>query len=198
MATNRTAKYSALPQKLKDVDKALRELCEVITGGNFDAEQIWGTAAADSISTYMASLAVDTGLKTKVNDLLGGLPGSSSITSAIQAMTSGLQGVISQIESTANDLGGELSARFQAFKSLNTPHSASPGYTYQPADGNYGYFPAIVGVINVAASSNVNTQDIMGPLNDIVNVANAGAAVADLVAFASGTLDLMSKSLQVA
>ncbi|MFZ5826109.1 MAG: hypothetical protein ACOY94_17575 [Bacillota bacterium] len=194
---NRTEKYNALPQKLKDVDSALRELCEVITGGAFDPDKIWGENAEESISTYMESLATDPGLKTKVNELLGGLPGSSAITSAIEAMTQGLQQVISEIESTANELGDEVGTRFQAFKSLNTPHSTSPGYNYQPVDGNYGFFPAIAGVINSAAGSSIDTQEIMGPLNDIVNVANAGAAIVDFTAYATGCLDLLTEALTV-
>lgn len=194
---NRTAKYNALPQKLKDVDAALRELCEVITGGAFDPDQIWGETAAESISDYMETMTTDPGLKTKINELLGGLPGSSAINSAIEAMTQGLQDVISEIESTSNELGDEVGTRFQAFKALNTPHSASPGYNYQPNDGNYGFFPAIAGVINEAAGSNINTQDVMGPLNDIVNVAAAGAAIVDFVAYATGCIDLLGEALQV-
>lgn len=197
MAKDRTEKYNALPQKLKDVDGAIRELCEVITGGTFDSDKVWGAAAEDSITDYMESLAVDPGLKGKVNDLLGGLPGSSAINSAIEAVTQGLQDVISEIESTANELGDQVGARFQAFKALNTPHSTSPSYAYQPADGNYGFFPAIAGVINTAAGSNIDTQEVMGPLNDIVNVANAGAAITDFVAYAGGCIDLLGEALQV-
>lgn len=194
---NRTDKYNALPEKLKKVDAAMRELCEVITGGVFDGDKIWGANAEESISDYMASLAVDPGLKGKVNDLLGGLPGSSAVNSAIEEMKKGIQSVIQEIESTANDLGDEAGARFQAFKALNTPHSTSPGYTYQPADGNYGFFPAVAGVINVAASSNIDTQKIMGPLNDIVNVAAAGAAIADFIVYSGGCVNLLTESLKV-
>lgn len=194
---NRTEKYNALPQKLKDVDASLRELCEVITGGAFDPDRIWGASAEDSIADYMEGLATDPGLKTRINELLGGLPGSSAVTSAIEAMTQGLQDVISQIESTANELGGEVSTRFQAFQALNTPHSTSPSYNYQPADGKYGFFPAIAGVINEAAGSNINTQDIMGSINDIINVANAGAAIGDFVTYATGCLDLLAEALTV-
>ncbi|MFZ5816349.1 MAG: hypothetical protein ACOY93_13800 [Bacillota bacterium] len=197
MATNRTAKYNALPQKLKDVDAALRELCEVITGGAFDPDKIWGESAEDSITDYMESLTTDPGLKTKINELLGGLPGSSAINSAIEAMTKGLQDVVKEIENTANELGDEVGTRYQAFVALNSPHATSPGYNYQPVDGKYGLFPAIAGVINEAAGSSFDTEAIMGPLNDIVNVAQAGAAIADFVAYASGCIDLLGEALTV-
>ncbi len=197
MATDRTAKYNALPEKLKEVDAALREMCEVITGGTFDPDMIWGAAAEDSIVDYMESLAVDAGLKQKITDLLSGLPGSSAIGSAIESVTSGLQGVVTKIESTSNEIGSEVGTRFQAFKALMTPHSSSPGYDYQAGDGNYGFFPAIANAISAGAASDMDVDDIMGPLNEVMDVVNAGGGIADLLAFATGAIDLMGEALTV-
>jgi hypothetical protein len=194
MATDRIAKYAALPQKLKDVDAALREMAEVITGGTFDPDKIWGAAAEDNVTAYMESLNVDADLKGKINDLLGGLPGSSAINSAIAAATNGLQSVVSQIESTANEIGSEVDTRFVALKALMTPHQPND---YAATDGNYGFFPAIASAVTAGAASGTDVNAIMGPLNDVMNVVNAGQSIVVLTAFASGCIDLLGEALTI-
>lgn len=195
MATDRTGKYAALPQKLKDVDAALRELAKVITGGTFNPDSIWGAAAEDNVTAYMESLSVDTDLKGKIDDLLGGLPGSSAISSAIEAATQGLQSVVGQIESTANEIGSEVDDRFLALKALMTPHQPND---YAASDGNYGFFPAIASAVTAGAASGTDVNAIMGPLNDVMDVVNAGQSIVVLTAFASGCIDLLGEALTIA
>jgi len=195
---DRTAKYNALPAKLKEIDAALREVCEVITGGAFDPDEVWGANTTHAtVGEYMETLTVDAGLKQKITDLLSGLPGSSAIGSAIEAMTQGLQGVVSKIESTSNEIGSEVGDRFQAFKALMTPHATTPGYDYQAGDGNYGFFPAIANAVSAGAASGMDVNQILGPLNEVMDVVNAGQGIADLLAFATGTIDLIGEALTV-
>lgn len=193
---NRTARYQALPQKLKDIDAGLRELCEVITGGQFNADEIWGATAQVSISVYMAGLKsqIDPDLKQKITELLGGLPASSAVTTAIKTATDGLRGVVQKIESTTNDIGSQVDTRFQAFKALMTPHQPN---NYTHPDGNFGFFPAIATAVTAGAANPQEVSSIMGPLNDVMSVVAAGEGVADLVTFATGTIDLLAEALKV-
>lgn len=191
---DRTGHYNALPQKLKDVDTALRELAKVLTGGTFEPNEIWGQNAQANVTAYMEGLSVDGDLQQKISDLLSGLPGSSAIGSAIDSMTAGLQSVVGQIESTVNEVGNEVDARFQALKALMTPHLNND---YDATDGNYGFFPAVVNAITAGATPGTDVDAIMGPLNQVMDVVHAGQGITTLTAFASGCIDLLGEALTV-
>jgi hypothetical protein len=190
---DRTARFEALPQRLKDVSNALKEMNEVITGGSFDIAQIWGATAVDNITTFMDSQTVLADLATTVHNLLNGLPGGSSVSSAIQTAIDGVQSVITKVQSTAADLGG---SRLDAFKRLASPHSTNPGYTYQPAPAaGFGLVPAIAGLVAAAADTEFSPDSVLGPINQVMDVANAAQGVADFVEYAVASVELLKKAL---
>lgn len=192
---DRTAKYNQLPAKLKQVDTALKEMNEVITGGVFDQAKVWGASAEADISNYMDTLTVDAGVKTQINNLLQGLPGSSEIKKAIDAVTQGVQKVIDDLRNQASELG--VGNRIEAFNNLNTPHDASPGYDYTPTDNKYGFFPSLTGVINAAAGTNFDLNAVVGPLQTVAAVAAAADGMADFTEYALSSIQLLGKALTV-
>jgi hypothetical protein len=199
MATDRREKLNKLPDRLKKVNTALIELNEVVTGGSFDIDKIWGENGEDNITSYMGGLTVSGDLNATVNKFLGGLPGASEVSKAIDAAMSGLQTAIRKIQDTSNDLTKGGAERINAFNRLNDPHAADSGYNYQPpASGNFGFIPAIEGVINSAADTSIDLDDVLGPLKAIGDYANAGQGIADFIEFATASIKLLDNALKVA
>jgi hypothetical protein len=199
---NRVAELAALPDKLKDANKALVELNKVCAGttgpGGFDETQIWGATAAASITTYMNARTVLPDLHDTVQKLLGGLPGSSGVSSAIQAAIEGVQGIITKIQQTASEMTANGSERAGAFNRLNNDHSSAPGYNYSPPNTEpLGLVPAIEGVINEAADASVDLDQILGPIKALAALAATAQGVADFTEFAVGSVGLLQKALTV-
>lgn len=195
---DRVEKFNKLPDRLKQVSGALKELNEVISGGAFDNNKIWGATAEDNITSYMESLTVSADLHATVQKLLGGLPGSSQVSQAIQAALSGVQDVIRKIQDTADDLTKEGGDRIGAFNQLNDAHSSDPAYNYQPgAGGKFGFIPAIEGVVNSASGANVDVDKILGPLKAVADYANAGLGIADFTEYSTASIKFLGKALAV-
>lgn len=202
MAVDRTARFNSLPDRLKNVSKALVELNKVCAGtagpGGFDEAMIWGNAAADSITTYMNARTVLPDLDETVEKLLGGLPGGSGVSAAIDAAIAGVQKIITKIQSTAGELTANGSERADAFNRLNNGHSTNPGYNYTPPNTEpFGFIPAIEGVINEAADASVDLDQILGPVKALADLTSAATGIADFTEYAVGTVELLKKTLTV-
>lgn len=191
MPTDRRNLYNALPDRIKTVNQALNELNEVVTGGAFQHEKIWGENGETDIAAYMTSLNPYGALHAEVKKLLDGLPTSSAVKAAVDAMITGLQEQIANLQTATDEL--KLASRMEAFNRLNDPHSTAEGYTYQPTDHKYGFIPALEGVINAAAGTQADLDKVMGPIKDVVAVAAAGDAMVDFMAYAAGTLQLLTE-----
>jgi uncharacterized protein YukE len=199
---NRTAEFASLPNKLKDVNKALVELNKICAGttgpGSFDEAQIWGATADASITTYMNARTVLPDIHDTVQKLLGGLPGSSGVSAAIQAAIDGVQGIITKIQQTASEMTANGSERADAFNRLNNKHSTDPNYNYSPPNTEpLGFIPAIEGVINEAADASVDLDKILGPVKALATLATSAQGIADFTEFAVGTVELLKKALTV-
>ncbi|TJY42630.1 hypothetical protein E5161_07190 [Cohnella pontilimi] len=191
---DRTATKNALPDKLKDVNAALVHMNEVITGGAFDENQIWGSNAVADIPGYMRGLTVYADLKTTIGALLKDVP-TGAVSQAITTAMTGLEKVLQEIQKQADELG--VQSRLDAFKRLNGAHSSDPAYDFQPAAaGNFGFIPAIAGVVGAVTGSTPQTDEIMGPLNKIADLAALGEGIVDFTAFAAASIELLGRTLK--
>lgn len=196
MPVNRTTDFQALPAKLKQINAALSEMNEVITGGAFNADQIWGATAADNVKTYMSGLAVSPDLKGQIDKLLKGVPASDEVGKAVKTVLDGVHKAVAKIQKVSDELA--MGDRMEAFKKLNLPH---PDNSYDPgadATKGYGFFPALEGVLNNTLDTNADLDDIMGPLQQVAAVALAGQAVLVFTDYAASSFELLQKALTIA
>jgi len=188
--------YNMLDQRSKDICVAMDELNAVITGGTFNKDTlIWpdsdlsdGVAHAAGIGAAMAAIEVTDNLESAIDKLFAGLEGGA-INDAIEAATNAIQQVLTEASQLNDELG--VGDRVDAFNELNEPASGPR------ADKNFGYIPAIEGVINAAANSNVDLDDALGPIKAIGAAIAAGAAYTIFAAYATGTVEMLNKSLRV-
>lgn len=192
MATG-TEIFNGLDQRTRNVSNALDELNEVISGGAFDRTAIYpATEVADpiahaaAIEGIMDALTVTPNLADAIDRLFAGLDDGGTINDAVDTALQAVQDVITEISELNDELG--VQDRIDAFNELNNPASN----TRDIAD--YGFIPAIEGVINAAASSNVDLDDALGPLRAVGDAIAAGSAYAIFAAYGTASLDFLRRA----
>ncbi len=191
MATG-TELFNMLDQRTRDVSNALDELNAVISGGTFDRTQIWPTtdvsdpvAHAAAIEGTMDGLSVTANLADAIDRLTEGLD-ASTIGDAIDIAVQAVQDVLTEISELNDELG--VQDRIDAFNELNNP--ATP----DRANPDFGFIPAIEGVINAAASTNVDADDALAPLAAVGAAIAAGGAYTVFAAYSLGSLDFLGRA----
>lgn len=197
MATG-TELFNNLDQRSQNISNALDELNAVITGGvGFDRTTIWpaGEVAdvsvhtATTIPTAFAGFTVVDGVENAIDTLFEGLPVGDAILSASQEVSNFMQQVNTEVQNLLNT--ANLNDRITAFRQLNNPASndrASP---------DYGYVPAILGVVNAAANTNLNSQPVTDALNQIEGVLNDVDSYRVFATYVAESTALLLKSLAV-
>lgn len=190
---DRTQDFIALPEELKKINAALTEMNEVITGGTFSQDDIWGASAAADVKTHMAGLTVDANLKEQINKLLKGIPGTDEVGKAVQTVLEGVHKAVAEIQKVNDELA--IGDRMEAFKKLNQDH---PAGSYDPgADPTkgFGFFPAIEGILNNTLGTNADLDAIMGPLEKVAAIAAGGQAVLVFTDYTAASFTLLQKAL---
>ena len=188
--------FNMLDTRTQAISNALNELNEVITGGSFDsATLIWpdsdlsdGVAHAAGIGAAMGALTVTDNLENAIDRLFDGLQGGS-INDAVSSATNAIQQVLTEAAQLNDELG--VGDRVDAFNELNEP--ATPDRTAP----NFGFIPAIEGVINAAANTNVDADDALAPLRAVGAAIAAGGAYTIFAAYATGSIEMLNKALTV-
>lgn len=201
MATG-TELQATLPAKIRnEIKPAIDELVRVLGGdedGAFDPATVFpdtGDDTADNIdnpqthatqiSNNMQSAPIDSDLSDALNTLLEGVPGSDSITSALDQAIDWIE---QQLQEIANIREG-ASDRIDAWEQLNNPHDPN---TYGEAD--FGFVPAIEGVINSIANTNADADDLLRPLETAGAALAAADAITIFSAYALGALQMLSRA----
>lgn len=190
-----TELFNLLDARTKAISNALDELNIVITGGSFARTLIWPTtdiadpvAHAAGIDPAMAALRVTDNLEEAIDRLFDGLQGGA-INDAIKSATDAIQKVLTDAAKLNDELG--VQDRVDAFNELNEPASGSR------ENPNFGFIPAIEGVINAAANSNVDLDDALGPLKAVGAAVAAGGAYTIFAAYATASIEMLNKALTV-
>lgn len=190
-----TELFNLLDQRTRDVSNALDELNAVIAGDAFDRLVVWPTtdiadpvAHPAAVMAAVTSLDVVDGLESALDTLFDGVPGGS-INDAISAATGAVQDALEKMAELNDELG--VQERVDAFNELNNPASNSR------ATADYGYIPAIEGVINAVADTNIDADDALDPLRAIGAAIAAGGAYAIFAAYATATIEQLNKSLRI-
>lgn len=190
-----TELFNLLDQRTRDVSTALDELNAVIAGDAFAPTLVWPTGEiADvpghpaKVMTDVTALQVVDGLESALDTLFDGVPGGS-INDAISAATGAVQSALEKMAELNEELG--VQDRVDAFNELNNP--ATPNR--ETAD--YGYIPAIEGVINAVADTSIDADDALDPLRAIGAAIAAGGAYAIFAAYATATIEQLNKSLRI-
>lgn len=194
MATG-TELFNLLDARTRAISGALDELNTVITGGSFDRTAIWPTTDvanpvthAASLDALMEALTVTDNLEDAIDRLFDGLQGGT-INDAIKSATDAVQKVLNDAAKLNDELG--VQDRVDAFNELNEPASGAR------TDPNFGFIPAIEGVINAAANSNVDLDDALGPLRAVGAAVAAGGAYTIFSAYATASLEMLNKALTI-
>lgn len=188
--------FDMLDTRTKAICAAMDELNAVITGGSFNKDvTVWedtdlgdGTAKAASILPAMSAMDVTDNLEDALDKLFAGLEGGA-INNAVSAATGAIQTVLTEAAKLSDEL--KVTDRVDAFNELNEPASGPR------TDKNFGYIPAIEGVINAAANTNVDADDALAPLKAVGAAIAAGGAYTIFGAYANGTIELLNKSLRI-
>ena len=198
MATG-TELFNNLDQRSKDISNALDELNTVIAGdggSGFDRTQIWPTTDVPDVNvhitaleSFMGGLSVVDGVENAIDTLFEGLPVGDAIMSASDEVKKFMQQVNTEVQNLKNT--ANLGARITAFRELNNPASN----TRDTAD--YGYVPAVLGVINAAADTNLNSQPVTDALNKIEGVLNDVDSYNVFASYVAASTALLLKSLAV-
>lgn len=199
MATG-TELFNNLDQRSKDISNALDELNNVIAGDDgsgFDRTEIWPTDDVPDVNVhitdleaFMGGLRVIDGVENAIDTLFEGLPVGDAIMSASEEVKKFMQQVNTEVQNLKNT--ANLGGRITAFQQLNNP--ASGGGRGVP---NYGYVPAVLGVINAAADTNLNSQPVTDALNKIEGVLNDVDSYNVFAAYVAASTVLLLKSLAV-
>lgn len=191
MPKDRSGLFKALPERMQQISKAVDEMNKVVTGGKFDPEQVWGAKATDNLTDYMTKLPIDEKLKAEVNKLLNGAP--APITSAIDKMVTGLKDVVKKLQDQVDAVGDDVTGRIEALKNLTEEHQ--PG-DYSFADNHFGLIPALTGIITTAADTEpINVQEIIGPLNKLKEIVEAGQGTGYFIQYATTSIDLLQRAV---
>ncbi len=192
MATG-TEIFNGLEQRVRDVSNALDELNEVVSGGSFDRTAIWPTtevadplAHAASIEGIVDALTVTPNLADAIDRLFAGLDDGGTVSGAVDTALQAVQDVITEISQLNDEIG--VQDRIDAFNELNNPASNTRDVN------DYGFIPAIEGVINAAASSNVDLDDALGPLRAVGDAMAAGAAYTVFAAYGTASLSFLNRA----
>lgn len=188
--------FNLLDPRTKAISNALDELNEVITGGTFDRDTlIWknadlgdGVAHAATIDAAMEALEVTDNLENAIDRLFDGLQGGA-INDAVKSATDAIQKVLTDAAKLKDELG--VQDRVDAFNELNEP-AQDPR-----TNPNFGFIPAIEGVINAAANSSVDLDDALGPIKAIGAAIAAGGAYTIFAAYATASIEMLNKALRV-
>ncbi|MFQ1701623.1 hypothetical protein ACJ5NV_13620 [Loktanella agnita] len=190
-----TELFNLLDTRTQAISNALDELNIVITGDSFAHTLIWPTtdvpdpvAHAAGIDAAMAALTVTDNLEDAIDRLFDGLQGGS-INDAIKSATDAIQKVLNDAAQLNDELG--VQDRVDAFNELNEPAQGAR------TDPNFGFIPAIEGVINAAANSSVDVDDALGPLRAIGAAVAAGGAYAVFAAYATASIEMLNTALTV-
>lgn len=194
MATG-TELFGLLDQRTKDVSNALDELNAVIAGDAFTRTMVWPetdipdeVAHPAAVMTAVTGLEVVDGLEQALDTLFDGVP-DGSINDAISAATGAVQDALEKMAELNDELG--VQDRIDAFNQLNNP--AQPPRT----NPDFGYIPAIEGVINAVADTSIDADDALDPLRAIGAAIAAGGAYAIFAAYATASIEQLNKSLRI-
>lgn len=191
MPKDRSGLFKALPERMQQISKAVDEMNKVVTGGKFDGEQVWGAKATDDLTKYMGELPIDEKLKAEVNKLLNGAP--APITSAIEKMVTGLKDVVKKLQDQVDAVGDDVTGRIDALKNLTEEHEKDD---YSFADNHFGLIPALTGIITTAADTEpIDVQAIIGPLNKLKEIVEAGQGTGYFIQYATTSIDLLQRAL---
>ena len=191
-----TELFNNLDQRSQNISNALDELNTVITGGvGFDRLTIWPTTDIPDVSVHTATTipnafagyTVTDNLEGAIDTLFGGLPGGDAILSAAEEVSNFMQQVNTEVQSLLNT--ANLNDRITAFRQLNNPASNSR------AEADFGYVPAILGVVNAAANSNLNSQPVTDALNTIEGVLNDADSYRVFATYTAESTSLLLTSL---
>lgn len=189
-----TELFALLDQRTRDVSTALDELNAVIAGDAFTPTMVWPTTDIADVVAHPAAvmaaitgLEVNDGLESAIDTLFDGVPGGS-INDAISAATGAVQSALEKMAELNEELG--VQERVDAFNELNNPASNSRSVP------DYGYIPAIEGVINAVADTDIDADDALDPLRAIGAAIAAGGAYAVFAAYATATIEQLNKSLR--
>lgn len=188
--------FNMLDPRSQAISNALDELNDVITGGTFDRDtMIWKNeeisdvvAHAAGIDATMEGIEVTDNLEDAIDRLFDGLKGGA-INDAIKAATDAIQKVLTDAAKLEDELG--VQDRVDAFNELNEPAQGSR------TDPNFGFIPAIEGVINASANSSVDLDDALGPIRAIGAAIAAGGAYTIFAAYATASIEMLNKALRV-
>ena len=188
--------FNMLDARTRAISNALDELNTVITGGSFDrAALIWpttdvgdGVSHAAGIGAAMEALEVTDNLENAIDRLFDGLQGGA-INDAVKSATDAIQKVLTDAAKLKDELG--VADRVNAFNELNEPASGTR------TNPNFGFIPAIEGVINASANSNVDLDDALGPIRAIGAAIAAGGAYTIFAAYATASIEMLNKALRV-
>lgn len=198
MATG-TELFNNLDQRSKNISNALDELNKVITGGNFSRTAIWPDTTdqvdvnlhtTTTIPAAFAALSVFDGVEDAIDTLFEGLPVGDAIMSASDEVKKFMQNLNKEVENLMNT--ANLNDRINAFKALNGADSDN-----NPTTAPYGYIPAILGVINAAADSNLDSTAATDALNKIEGVLNDADSYRIFASYVAESTSLLLKSLAV-
>lgn len=198
MATG-TELFNNLDQRSKDISNALDELNQVIAGeggSGFERTLIWPTADVPDVNVHIAafeasmgSLRVIEGVEQAIDTLFEGLPVGDAILSASEEVKKFMQQVNTEVQNLKNT--ANIGGRITAFQELNSEKSNTRDVA------NYGYVPAVLGVINAAADTNLNSQPVTDALNKIEGVLGDVDSYNVFAAYVGASTVLLLKSLAV-
>ncbi|WP_342078158.1 hypothetical protein [Yoonia sp. SS1-5] len=191
-----TELFNLLDARSQAISNALDELNIVITGGSFAPTLIWPTtdvadpvAHAAGIAPAMEALEVTNNLEDAIDRLFDGLQGDGAINDAIKSATDAIQEVLTDAAALNDELG--VQDRVDAFNELNEPASGGRD------NPNFGFIPAIEGVINAAANANVDADDALEPLRAVGAAIAAGGAYTVFAAYATSSIEMLNKALTI-
>ncbi|MEM6621907.1 MAG: hypothetical protein AAF674_06730 [Pseudomonadota bacterium] len=196
MATG-TELFNNLDARSKNISNALDELNSVITGDvGFDRTTIWPTTdvtvtthVETTIPTAFTGYTVVDGVENAIDTLFEGLPVGNAIMSASDEVKKFMQKVNTEVNGVLETAG--LNDRIQAFKDLN--NDATSDRTAAP----YGYVPALLGVINAAANTNLDSKPVSDALNAVEGALNDVDSYRVFATYVAESTALLLKSLAV-
>lgn len=190
---------AALPADIQNnILPAIDELVRVLGGdeaGAFDPATVFPAGDDDianpqthatTITNTMQAAPIDADLSGALNNLLEGIPaGGDAVSSALDTAIDWIEEQLNRI-AAVRDEGGQ---RLEAWNQLNNPHAEN---TYGEAD--FGFVPAIEGVINSITGSNADADDLLAPLAAAAAALAAADAMTIFSAYALGALQMLSRA----
>ena len=204
--------FAKLDQKTKDINAALDELVRVLVGntstnsvenaeGNtdpFSPDEVWPdkdmdlTHHASHILERLNNQTVDQDMRDTIVQLFGSAAGSNPVSELLKQGLTALQSEMAKINKIKDDMVGD---RLDAFNRLNNEHPAGEYGGGADNSADYGFIPAIEGVINAISGGNADLDNLLNEIRALQSSLNNAQAYAIFASYFAGTVGLLNKAL---